>query len=89
LGSEQNAENVRKHGISFEQAVRIFEGCVFEIVDDREDYGEARWISIGETQAQEITVISTERDGGTRRIISGRPATKTERERYWKERARA
>ena len=84
---QKNAENVRKHGLSFEQAIRIFENYVYEIIDDREDYGETRWVSIGETQAREIVIVSTEGDGGARRIISARHATKAERTRYWIERS--
>ena len=36
----KNAANVAKHGIDFDDAVRIFEGPVLEQIDNRRDYGE-------------------------------------------------
>ena len=36
--------NVRKHGIDFQDAVRIFEGGTLLMEDDRLDYGEHRFV---------------------------------------------
>ena len=36
----KNYANIRKHGISFETAKRIFEGPVVTWIDQRKDYGE-------------------------------------------------
>ncbi len=81
---EKNRSNVRKHGISFEQAAQIFDGPVLTWLDDREDYGEVRQISIGKIGAVAIlTVVHTERRGLTR-IISARPASRAERRHYEK-----
>jgi uncharacterized protein len=44
---DKNARNIARHGVSFETAMRIFEGPVLTVVDDREDYGELREISLG------------------------------------------
>jgi hypothetical protein len=33
-------QNVRRHGIAFRDAARIFDGATVERVDDRYDYGE-------------------------------------------------
>ena len=78
----KNAENIRKHGVGFLTASRIFEGPVLTAVDDREDYGEMREISIGRVGfATILTVAHTDRDVKTR-IISARPATSGERRRY-------
>jgi uncharacterized DUF497 family protein len=78
----KNAANIAKHGVSFETARRIFEGPVLTAIDDREDYGELREISIGVVDgAAVLTVVHTDREG-IRRIISARPATRRERRQY-------
>ena len=61
----KNQTNIRKHGVSFETAQRIFEGPVLTWFDDRKDYGEDRYISIG----------TVEKCGGDRDLPyrSGRP----------------
>jgi uncharacterized DUF497 family protein len=70
----KNAENIRKHGIPFEVAVRVFEGPTLERVDDREDYGEERWLATGQIDGRIVTVAYTER-GEVLRPISARKAT--------------
>jgi uncharacterized DUF497 family protein len=44
-------------------AALIFEGPVLTRVDDRQPYGEARWISIGLVADECLVVVHTERDG--------------------------
>ena len=74
--------NIEKHGISFEDAQRIFDGFTVDAIDDREDYGEERVISIGMVDGIAVlTVVHTDREG-TCRIISARQANRKERERY-------
>ena len=54
-------------------------------LDDREDYGEDRWIGIGIISSGIVVVfIFTEKDQETIRMISMRKATKNERTRYEK-----
>jgi uncharacterized protein len=78
----KNRENLRKHGVGFETASGIFEGPVLTTMDDREDYGELREISIGRVGiATILTVAHTDRNGRVR-IISARAATSSERRRY-------
>ncbi len=79
----KNAANIRKHGVSFERAVRIFDGPIFEQIDDRYDYGEIRINAIGIIESIEIFVAFTEEDG-ERRIISARKADRKEREEFWR-----
>lgn len=38
----KSIENMRKHGLPFEVAARVFDGPTLEWLDDREDYGEER-----------------------------------------------
>ena len=79
---KKNSGNVRKHGISFEQAARIFDGPVLTWTDDREDYGEVRQVSIGKLGGIAIVaVVHTDRRGVTR-IISARAASRAERRFY-------
>lgn len=69
----KNEANIRKHGISFEIARQIFEGPVLTRTDNRIDYGEVRYNSIGHVGQTLLIVAShTERDGRTRLIL--RPA---------------
>ncbi len=78
----KNQANIRKHGVSFETARRIFESFVLTWLDDRRDYGEDRYISIGRIgRAARIVVAHTNRDGRTR-LISARPASRKERQAY-------
>ncbi|NEP77293.1 MAG: BrnT family toxin [Okeania sp. SIO3C4] len=79
----KNQQNIRKHGITFEEATEIFYGIVFTVIDERYDYGEICEISIGAIQGVIIiTVVHTERNGNIR-IISARKATLKERRIYY------
>ena len=81
---KKNRRNVARHGIAFEDAIKIFEGFTVEKVDDRLDYGEVRVYAIGVVNGIEITVIYTDLSHGERRIISAWRAERHEREAYWK-----
>lgn len=78
----KNAANIRKHGVAFEDAQRVFEGEFLGWPDERHDYGEARWIAIGLSGGEETVVVYTE-EREERRLISARRATRKERELYW------
>jgi len=73
--------NIDKHGVDFRVAARIFDGPTVDKVDDRQDYGEARLISIGEALGDILVVVSTDRSHA-RRIISAWKAGRREREEY-------
>ena len=79
---EKDKANLKKHGISFDEACYIFEKDVFTWIDKRKDYNETRKISIGSLGDEIIiVVVHTDRNGITR-IISARTANKTERKIY-------
>jgi uncharacterized protein len=79
----KNRQNLKKHGIGFEEAKEIFDGIIFTSIDERFDYGEIREISIGTIQGVVVvTVTHTEREGIIR-IISARKATPKERKAYY------
>jgi uncharacterized DUF497 family protein len=84
VGDEKKAaSNLRKHGIEFEFAVRVFEDSLqAEWIDDREDYGEERWNALGFVDGIDLFVTYTVQ-GEDIRVISARRATKSEQERYW------
>ena len=77
------AGNLRKHGVSFPEAALAFlDPMAIELFDDRENYGEERFIHIGASEGQILTVAYAEREGDRIRIISARRATKNEQEYY-------
>lgn len=81
---DKNRQNIVKHGLRFEDAIRIFDTFTVDLPDDRFDYGESRDISIGLMAGLAVVVVvHTDRDGKIR-IISARPAGKTERRMYEK-----
>jgi uncharacterized protein len=82
------AANLRKHGVTFEQAAHAFrDPFAVEWIDIRAVYGEERIILLGMSGGQILSVVYTER-GETMRIISARRATKHEKDNYYRENAR-
>ena len=83
--TDKDAANRRKHGLSFEVASRVFlDPGRIEMYDDREDYGEDRWMTIGAVNAVLLVVAYTVRedDGGeVIRLISARKANAPEKKR--------
>ena len=75
--------NLTRHGIAFEDAIRIFDGPTLEKVDDRFDYREIRVYAIGVANGLEVTVIYTDVSESERRIISVLRAERHERAAYW------
>ena len=78
----KNEINIRKHGIDFEDVRDFFSHPMITQLDDRDGYGEARWLSLGWIQSMLGVVVYTERVGDVIRIISARKATKNEVRRY-------
>jgi len=79
---QKNRLNIQKHGIDFADAAEMFANPMLIALDDREEYGEDRWIGLGMLKTRVVVVVYTERDGDTIRIISLRKALRHERERY-------
>jgi uncharacterized DUF497 family protein len=78
----KNKTNIWKHGLDFADAWEVFTVPRLIILDDRADYGEDRWISIGLLQGRVVVVVYTEPDDDTIRIISLRKALTHERTEY-------
>ncbi|MGD9583244.1 MAG: BrnT family toxin [Lysobacterales bacterium] len=84
--AEKAAANLSKHGVSFtESAAVFFDPDRIERYDGREDYGEDRYVTVGRTDAGELTIAYTLR-GDVIRIFSARKATRHEQRQYWKDR---
>jgi uncharacterized DUF497 family protein len=49
-------ENLRKHRIDFADAEKIFQGLTFTVEDDRESYGEQRFLTLGLLEDQVVSV---------------------------------
>jgi uncharacterized DUF497 family protein len=54
---EKDQANRAKHGISFEEAKAIFDGPILTAPDDRQDYGEERFISYGQLGTLVVVVV--------------------------------
>lgn len=79
------ADNFSRHGVSFELAKEVFKDpFAVEFLDDRQDYGEERFVTIGVAATNLLYVAYTERQDVIR-IISARRATKHEQEIYLQE----
>ncbi|MBR1421306.1 MAG: BrnT family toxin [Selenomonadaceae bacterium] len=82
---EKNEINIRKHGINFIDAIEVFfDEFRIERYDKYHSDEEDRWKVIGMVDGV-LVVIYTERDDATR-IISARPADKSERREYYGDR---
>ena len=81
---KKRLSNIRKHGIDFADVPAIFELDTVTVIDDRFDYGETRYQTLGLLKARVIMVVHTESETVIR-IISARKATKYEGETYFKE----
>ena len=76
------AENVKKHGVTFEEARDVFrDPLAIELLDDREAYGEDRFVLIGMTRSRVLVVVYVLREQRNR-IISARRAEPNERRAY-------
>lgn len=78
---EKNAANRKKHGISFDEAIGIFDGPVLTMPDMSQS-DEVRELSFGLLGGVvEVCVVHTQR-GDKTRIISARKATRAERKLF-------
>jgi uncharacterized DUF497 family protein len=77
--AEKNTRCYKERGFDFAYAALLFDGDFLEWEDRRRDWGEPRFISVGEIHGHALAVVWTPR-GRVRRIISARPASRSERE---------
>ena len=72
---------LRVRGLDMGRASEIFAGPTLTVVDDRREYGETRYISIGFLDSRMVVLVWTRRGVG-RRIISMRKANAREQKIY-------
>ena len=74
--------NIRKHGVSFEEAAAVFfDEFAMQFNDDVHSVGEERYIMLGMSERWRLLIVchSEKRGSGAIRIISARQATARER----------
>ena len=69
--------NLKTHGFDFRDAPRVFEGPTFTFEDDRFDYGEQRFVSLGFLGGVAVSIVHTEAPEQIH-VISFRRATLNE-----------
>lgn len=82
----KNQTTTRKHGLSFETASSAFNDPAAVIIyDEDHSTNEDRYNLVGAVEGGILFIVYTMR-GKVIRLISARPATKRERERYYERR---
>ena len=76
--------NLRKHGVSFEEASTVFYDPLAATGPDPDhSRGEHRYVTFGMSSSARLLVVGhTDRDDETIRIFTARPATPNERRIY-------
>lgn len=80
----KRAINLREHRLDFVDAPRVFEGLTFTYEDDRFDYSEPRFVTLGLLAGVPVSIAHTE-SADEIRIISFRKATGREAKRFFGE----
>ena len=70
-----------ERGLDFADAVTVFAGVTLDWRDERVDYGEMRWITVGNLTGRMVVVAWTAR-GESRHVISMRKANDREQARF-------
>ncbi|MGA9641453.1 MAG: BrnT family toxin [Terriglobales bacterium] len=80
--------NFSAHGVSFDLATTAFrDPFAIERLDDREDYGEERFVMIGMAKGNTLLFVAYAEREDRIRIISARRATQIEQEDYFRQNA--
>jgi uncharacterized DUF497 family protein len=82
---DKEKRNIKKHGVSFDEAVTVFYDPLSATFDDPDhSINEHRFITIGFSSHGKLFVVSHTESRNAVRIISARPATALERRRHEK-----
>lgn len=80
---DKERRNIRKHAISFDEAVTVFyDPLSATFADPDHSVEEERFITVGYSSQGRLFVVSHTERGDAIRIISARPATMLERKRH-------
>ncbi len=74
-------KTLQERGLDFARADEVFAGVTVTVNDNRKDYGELRYITVGMLNGRAVVMVWTPR-GAARRIISMRYANEREIQRY-------
>jgi len=81
--SQKAKSNLKKHGVSFEEASTAFQNTLSLTIDDPlHSIDEVRVVLIGMSNKNRLLVVVHTERGDNIRIISARKATKKERKNY-------
>lgn len=70
-----------ERGLDFADAMAVFKGPTYSFPDERKDYGEPRFITVGFLRGRIVILVYTRR-GDARHIISMRKANDREIKRF-------
>lgn len=77
------ANNLKKHGVSFEEAETVWEDYFYiDLFDEEHSSDENRFLLIGESNGKRLLIVSYTERGERVRIISARELTAKERKDY-------
>jgi len=80
---EKARKNLKKHGVSFDEAVTVFYDPLSATFDDPDhSKGEQRFITVGVSSQGRLLVIAHTERGNAFHIINARPATAHERKKH-------
>ncbi|GHU23020.1 hypothetical protein FACS1894172_00120 [Spirochaetia bacterium] len=81
---KKNEEHIRKHSVSFEQALYVYsDPNRLTLYDSVHSFDENRWVLIGNANGHILFVIEAEaNEDDTVLIVSARKAIKREQEQY-------
>jgi len=77
----KRAATLESRGLDMARAGEVFAGATLTVEDDRRDYGEDRFITVGFLDVAMVVVVWTRRNAGAR-IISMRKANDREQRLY-------
>ncbi|MEJ1964282.1 MAG: BrnT family toxin [Gammaproteobacteria bacterium] len=77
------AANLRKHGVSFEEAATsLSDAMAITGADPDHSLGEARWVTFGVSSQRRLLAVAHTEEDDIIRIISARKAGRAERKLY-------
>jgi uncharacterized DUF497 family protein len=80
---DKEADNVRRHGVDFREAIEALLDPLARSQEDVEhSVGEERWSTTGTSGQGRLLHVTTTEEGSTIRIISARLPTRRERHAY-------
>lgn len=79
---EKRRLTLQNRGMDFADAEIVFGGPTFTFEDDRRDYGEVRFVSLGLLHGKVVVIVHTESDEEIR-VISMREAEKDEQRLFF------